>query len=457
MNITFIEDEKRDDMIIFFPNSFKFFTANKIVKNIFEEYKNGSSLDCISHKFNLPYKQCKNIIVKIDESIENVENDIDLEQALKVFEYKLGKLSINVTDNCNLRCKYCYEQNENMCTSSRNISFKTIDNLLNVLSKRFNTIETIQFFGGEPFLNKDAIKYTCKKVMQLYDKKLLLNRPSFGIVTNGTIVDKEIMDLIKKYNINITVSFDGIPSVHDKMRISRNGKKTSNIILKNIKTIQKYNKKPLGFEVTYNGEHLKQNIKVIDIVKYLQENFNLSGVHITPVLGKEKDEFYLNDVSEFENLVDDLFKDEEVKFYPNYLINLITSLTKKKHSPFLCDAGISQISIDVDGNIYPCFMLVGADKYKMGTVYNENVFESDRWKELFKLFKSKRRQNNPKCKDCYMINLCNGCMGINNITNNSPFEVNDYFCDINKKMFKKLLFNIIDKQNLKGSLNHYGK
>lgn len=444
MNISFIEDEKKDYIIVFLKSSYRFFRAKRIVKDILNSYMSGKSLESISKELKVNLSECENVINKVNNILEN-EKNIKPNDNLQIPKNVLQKLIINVTEKCNLKCKYCYEQIENACAQNNNISFETIDRIFDVINQEYNDIKFIQFFGGEAFLNIDAIEYTCEKIESLYKNNVLLSRPVFGLVSNGTIMNDKIINVLKKYNIDVTISFDGTPKIHDKLRVFKDDSGSSDIIINNIKKLKTSYNIPLNFEVTYNNEHVKENVKFVDIIKYLQHDFGLKSIHITPVLADKDKSFYLNDLSEFEDSIEDLFNDKEITVYPNKVNSMLMSLTKKTCSPFFCTAGLTQLSVATNGDIYPCFMLVGVDKYKMGSVYDYNVLKTEQFAAVLNSLKEHKKCKNKKCTNCHMINLCSSCLGVNYFSNNSAFNPDDTTCSVNKNMLKKILFNICDK------------
>lgn len=46
--------------------------------------------------------------------------------------------------------------------------------------------------------------------------------PQFGIVTNGTIINDDILRILSVYNIAVTISCDGPREINDKLRVNKN-------------------------------------------------------------------------------------------------------------------------------------------------------------------------------------------------------------------------------------------
>ena len=98
------------------------------------------------------YNKFKNLLYK--EEI--------LEEVTAKREHELYKLVLNITNKCNLACKYCYANGGNYCSSEGIMKVETAKATLDTFLKRYRNIRVIQFFGGEPTFNLDVIEFVCK-------------------------------------------------------------------------------------------------------------------------------------------------------------------------------------------------------------------------------------------------------------------------------------------------------
>ena len=120
--------------------------------------------------------------------------------------------TLHLTDFCNLKCKYCYENKKEKNISYDNIKF-LIDNEIKSNSEHC----FISFFGGEPLLRKDLIYKTIDYIKSKKESEKFY----FGMTTNGVFMDNEFIKYIKKNNfINIAYSFDGIKEVQNLNRVT---------------------------------------------------------------------------------------------------------------------------------------------------------------------------------------------------------------------------------------------
>lgn len=98
--------------------------------------------------------------------------------------------TLTLTENCNLSCIYCYEHNRN----GRSMSFATAKR---ILDKAFSSMGngdllTIDFFGGEPFLEYRLIKEIVDYTNRAATTGHLRSNYRFFATTNGTLIHGEI-------------------------------------------------------------------------------------------------------------------------------------------------------------------------------------------------------------------------------------------------------------------------
>ena len=123
---------------------------------------------------------------------------------------KIKNITFSITDDCNLRCTYCYFTHK---THKNKMSFSTaqkaIDDILTNPSN--NSFEGViwEFIGGEPTIEMNLVDkisdYILYKMYKLNHKWLYCYR--FMIGTNGLLYSsKEFQNYIKKHQGNLTVA-----------------------------------------------------------------------------------------------------------------------------------------------------------------------------------------------------------------------------------------------------------
>jgi MoaA/NifB/PqqE/SkfB family radical SAM enzyme len=117
-------------------------------------------------------------------------------------------LVIDITNECNLSCNYCFQDFRSDTKNSINLG--TITEILSE-AKDMGIFE-INICGGEPFKHKDIINIISEV------KRVGFN---LSIVTNGTLINKKTALLLNELDVikNMQISFDShIDSIHNKLR-----------------------------------------------------------------------------------------------------------------------------------------------------------------------------------------------------------------------------------------------
>jgi uncharacterized protein len=140
---------------------------------------------------------------------------------------------ILITNACNLDCSYCIAKNLPGPPMNIDIGEKAID-LIIYLAEGGKSIEFI-FSGGEPLTEYPVLFYLIEYASRRGRENGM--QISFVLKTNGTILNSNILDMILKYSINVVVSVDGTQLIHDKHRITSNGKRTHGTVCRNIKRL----------------------------------------------------------------------------------------------------------------------------------------------------------------------------------------------------------------------------
>jgi len=112
----------------------------------------------------------------------------------------------NLTYNCNLRCKHCYENagTEGRKELNENEAEEALEKLLDA------NVSAIAFSGGEPLVRKDFFKLAKKA----HDHGIYVS-----IASNGTLITKEVARKLKDVGIDyVEISLDGVGKVHDNFR-----------------------------------------------------------------------------------------------------------------------------------------------------------------------------------------------------------------------------------------------
>lgn len=124
--------------------------------------------------------------------------------------YHFTNALLNVTDQCNLRCRYCFTEH-NPHRMSLDTAKKAIEFLWN--NRGTNKEVQITFFGGEPMLEYDTIIVPLVNWVKTTDMNI-----KFGMTTNGTLFTEERLQWLYDNKIGFLLSIDGDKFTQDYNR-----------------------------------------------------------------------------------------------------------------------------------------------------------------------------------------------------------------------------------------------
>jgi uncharacterized protein len=149
-------------------------------------------------------------------------------------------LVLMITHACNLRCSYCYVGRKRHASMRQDIARVAIDRA--VRSTEPGGAFELGFFGGEPLLEAamilDAIDYAQRRAAE---SSLRLR---VTLTTNGTVTTNDAWAVMMRPEIELSISHDGLPEVHDRYRRDVNGHGTSSCVLSTIQRLMETGRDP---------------------------------------------------------------------------------------------------------------------------------------------------------------------------------------------------------------------
>lgn len=181
-----------------------------------------------------------------------------------------------ITSRCNMACSYCIAKGLPSGTMNIDVGRKAID-LFVYLAEGGKSIE-FTFSGGEPLtefvLIKELMAYASERT---YERDM---RPQFVVKTNGTILNTEILKLLKSYKIKTVISIDGTSEVHDKHRVDIISKGTHGKIVDNLTTLLRHGVSCVA-SITV---HPNTSFNIIENIKYIS-SLGVNQIDVGPAYG----------------------------------------------------------------------------------------------------------------------------------------------------------------------------
>ncbi|MCM1232761.1 MAG: radical SAM protein, partial [Ruminococcus flavefaciens] len=109
-------------------------------------------------------------------------------------------------------CRQCTETDYNNLSNDEIIC--AVENFLQYSDE----LKSVVFYGGEPLLNSEGVRFALK-----YINSKFVNT-KFSMITNAMLCDENMAEILAKYNVDIIVSADGLPQMHNTARVTVDNK-----------------------------------------------------------------------------------------------------------------------------------------------------------------------------------------------------------------------------------------
>ncbi|MBN1262454.1 MAG: radical SAM protein [Anaerolineae bacterium] len=333
---------------------------------------------------------------------DDTENEAYIQQLVRM---GTNKIELYLAEACNLRCRYCYV-NANDALNHGLMSWDMARQAIDFAFARAGNADSVNitFFGGEPLLNKPVLKQAIAYSQQLGAEQG--KTVGYSMTTNATLLDDDIIDLIKRYNFGLMISLDGPQETHDAMRPFADGRGSFETAAGNIKRLMARRR-----SVTVRCTLSNRDLDRPKIVQFL-EDFGFTRVAMSRCTGtvdglgpydigpEENAVLHAQDDDFAERLFEQLARGERIKFNP--WANVVRTIHDQQNRRMRCGVGRGCTTVGIDGRLYPCHRYVGMDKYVLGHV-TTGIDQAAFADYLHGYFSTKR-----KCETCWAINLCGG-------------------------------------------------
>lgn len=390
------------------------------------------------------------------------------------FEYKeeyqwLTNACLNVTDACNLECKYCFvEQHPHFM--SYDVALKAVHFLLENLekkNKKFSTNEKakITYFGGEPTLMWDEIIVPLTKYIRENNYPINLT-----MTTNGTLLDEKRIKFLKDNEIYILLSIDGAPDTQNYNRPCRAKNENSfDLVVKNIPTLLE------AFpNTTFRGTIYPDTVhKTFENYMFAQY-MGFKSIFLIPderhEWTQEQTKILKEELNKIYSYIDYCFTVEKRtpinfelinKSFYHILKHDINSLINKNEKEEIsrravrCGMGTGMGSIGYDGNIYGCQEQTSLGQNSFFYIGNiESGIDKTLHTKLLSEYTKPHKQigkDEERCKTCPMRSFCQDLCCPSSVydIHGNFFTVSEIRCDWHSCLFSNsaLLMKKLTEEN----------
>jgi len=296
---------------------------------------------------------------------------------LPMMPFPLSTMVLNVTNQCNLACTYCYEYGEDKIVDTENgrqskfMSEATARQSVEFLLQESGPIAHMTFFGGETLLNFPVLKSTVAYARQRAAE--VGKSVDFSLTTNATLLQPEIIDFLADNEIGVTISMDGPRELQNKFRVFHNGAGSYDIVAPKIKALlHRHRSRPIGARVTLTSD----TIDVTRIYRHLTEEFGFWEVGFAPVTTSPDHQYAISDHG-FDRMLGQ-FRELAYEFQEHVAVNqhhgfsnikdTLEEIHKGVSKAYPCGAGLGLMGVSTDGDVAVCHRFAGSDNHKLGTV-----------------------------------------------------------------------------------------
>ena len=283
------------------------------------------------------------------------------------------------------------------------------------------------FFGGEPLLNINGIKFAIEYVHE-FDKNI-----QFSMVINGSLCTKEIASFLAKNQVEVIVSMDGPEEFHNRARININQEGTYRQAIRGYKNLKEAGCKT-GISAVIGSHYEKHFDKLIEwVIEQKPNSFGLCLPH-----GDENN--FAMKISSFDETHKKMIEAFDI-LHKNG-INLVQ--VKQKMDAFIKGYAIPYECKACGKRIVACknkkFGICEGPITKSEMFY-DNI---DKLPKCIHEYKKTSPFYNEACRKCIAYRVCGGSCVYDKLTRFGRADIQDKCrCGLNKRIAEKSMEYII--------------
>lgn len=333
------------------------------------------------------------------------KDSLDEEMNRFRFSAELSAVYIDPTDRCNSNCPYCYVP----AKMRKNGAQMTKEQLRQVLNKVLDYFAgkkrkpVVIFHASEPLLAKDAV---FSAIREFKDKL------SFGLQTNGLLLEKEDVEFLKEHRVGVGISLDApIRSLNNKTRPSSEGGNFEAVV------------RAIDWFDGYSGLNVistmtKFNIRSLDkLVRFLHAK-KVPCVLLNPVRFTRKHSLKVKPdeklmTNNFLKAVDTAIELSQrsgrriiVANFSNAILGIVAPEARRMMcdiSP--CGGGRSFLTVTASGEMIPCGEFIGLKGSSGGNIFKTGIKEAME-SAPFQKIRSRFVEKIAECDSCLYRNIC---------------------------------------------------
>jgi uncharacterized protein len=451
--------DKKDRYCLMHSLTQKKVFGGAVLQSLYEIFTMPRRCDDVVKLLSSTYPE--NILYRVIDDLRNKGlivsgDDTDLGNYLIFFhdalhQYNIQHLYLLPTNDCNLRCRYCFiEDGARPCSlvhMTEDIARKSLE-IFAKLTENADKI-SLTFYGGEPLLNADIVYFSMRYARTL-EKQGVFKRPvEIVLITNGTLVDDKTIEAVAETNTIVSISIDG-PGTLNEARKDVNGRDSLQRALEGFRKFQDAGISP-GISCTLNQSNADH---IEEIIRFFADTLKIQGMSFNILIPQSDgtNPLAIPDEHAACQIIRAFMMLREKGIYEDRIMRRIIPFITSGFAYKDCMGVGGQVVITPDGKIGPCQAFLGFDEYfplsveslhlQLETLTSEDVYKTplfDEWRHRFPL-------NMKQCIDCSAIAVCGGgCPYAAFASKGSMWEIDERVCSQSRKIMEWMLWDTYDR------------
>jgi len=183
-----------------------------------------------------------------------------------------SQLRLVLAEKCNLNCSYCHfrASNSNTGIMAAEVAVSSLNSFFLHLESQGYTCADVSLYGGEPLLNKPALKAVVKEIKRFRQKGFTIT-PILN--TNGTLITEGLAAECAKMGVRVHLSLDGPDEVSNASRVDRTGRPSWPAVIRGFDKLKK-----AGCAIQINSVVTEHNVDRMESLVKLAENMGCSQI-----------------------------------------------------------------------------------------------------------------------------------------------------------------------------------
>ncbi|MDR0724639.1 MAG: SPASM domain-containing protein [Prevotellaceae bacterium] len=311
---------------------------------------------------------------------------------------EISEMTLLLNYKCNFSCAYCYSaKGRSNTTINSDVLHSALSFFINRQRVSFSRLRIVFSGGGEPLNSPGLLAEALSFSQKLANEQHIIL--DYGIVTNGSLISRDFIELYKQYLPELVVSFDILESVQNRQRNHYN-KVCAGINLLTDNEIYP------GIRCTVTPFNVN---RIVESVTELLSRFPyLGGVAFEPVLNKSLFP-EVDDLKRFyDTFINQYFEAFELGKKSNLYVgsSVVNDAFSSRNR-----ACINKFTVTPEGSITACSRISSPDEdffrqFLYGKIMEDNnvLFDNDKRDEIIR----KNADYYPECQSCQVKWQCGG-------------------------------------------------